>query len=432
MSLKITTDKELDEFEELRYITCSQSEILYGLIWRDTKYRSYFPFAYIDKTMGEKFVGYAGAICNQDYNDTSFDDTFPQNVDIYMCANGMKHGYKRTIDNLINIQNIVIDIDSHNSNLSIDELNEHIIEFETQLTKKLIVKPNLINRTGRGIHLWYYIEPCHVALKKICLSVIDMLCTHIGEIMQELNENELSVDLASSLKLNGLFRVPYSYNTKAKRWSECNLLHEELQDINKFRMKLLKKGYKSDYFKDYPKRQKKNKKQDTDLYTQYRRLFKINKNDYTPCLIHRKMFLEQISQKRTETKGSRDLLMFAMYATVIGLFDENDAKAYCEEFNSSFDEPLKHSQLRSIFKEVDRRHHRFTVSSFLDFINATKDERDLYYRLSIKEERKKAKHKSKEERNRKVKKLYEQGLTIVAISKEMRLSRPTIYKILAS
>lgn len=65
-------------------------------------------------------------------------------------------------------------------------------------------------------------------------------------------------------------------------------------------------------------------------------------------------------------------------------------------------------------------------------INATADERELYYKSSAKEERKKARQKAKEERNRKVKKLYEQGLTIVAISKELNVSRPTIYKILAS
>ena len=170
----------------------------------------------------------------------------------------MKSGHKRTIDNLINIQNLVIDIDSHDSNLSIEELNEHIIEFEKQLKKKLIVKPNLINRTGRGIHLWYYIEPCHVSLSKICLSVIDMLCAHIEDIMTELNETELTLDKASSLKLNGLFRLPFSYNTKAKRWSECSLLHEDLQSIKKFRKKLLRKGYSSDYFVDYtPKKKKK-------------------------------------------------------------------------------------------------------------------------------------------------------------------------------
>ena len=194
MSLKLTTDRELDEFDEMRYLNCTEAEHLTALFLREySKYKSYFPFAYNDKTINERFVGYAGALQNDDWSDSSFDEAFPQDVDIYICANGMKSGYKRGFDNLINIQNLVIDIDSHDSALSMDDLNEHILKFEEELLKKLIIKPNLINRTGRGMHLWFCIEPCHVALSKICLSVVDMLCSHIAEIMQELNETELSI-----------------------------------------------------------------------------------------------------------------------------------------------------------------------------------------------------------------------------------------------
>ncbi len=431
MSLKLTTDRKLDEYEEMRYLNWTEEEILCNLFFRDdSEYKSYFPFAYNDKTISERFVGYAGAIFNQGTDDTSFDEPFPIDVDIYICANSMKSEYKRTTDNLINIQNLVIDIDSHESSLSIDELNEHILEFEKKLLDKLILKPNLINRTGRGVHLWFCIEPCHVALSKICLSVVDMLCSHIAEIMQELGETELLIDKASSLKLNGLFRLPYTYNTKAKRWSECRLVHEEYPNVNELRNELLSHGYKSDYFVDYSGKTKKKSTKKKVLSGKYHFSNKINTNDYTPCLIHRKMFLEQIIQARGGKKGSRDLLMFALYATVIWLFDKEDAQAYCEEWNATFEEPLKDSKLWEIFRDVDRKRYKFTVTNFLNLINATDEERGWYHKLSVKEERKKARRKAKEERNRKVRELHEQGSTIVAISKEMGLSRPTIYKIL--
>lgn len=429
MSLKLKTDRVLDEFEEMRYLKWSEEDNLYNLFYRDdTEYKFYFPFAYNDKTVSERFIGYAGAMCNKDIKDTSFDEPFPIDVDIYICANGMKSGYKRTLDNLINIQNLVIDIDSHSSNLSIEELNEHILEFEERLLDRLILKPNLINRTGRGVQLWFGVEPCHVSLSKICLSVIDMLCNHITEILVELDETELSVDRASSLKLNGLFRLPYSYNTKAKRWSECRLVHEEFPNVNQLRKKLLSNGYKSDYFVEPTGKKKIGKKR--VFSGKYHFSNKINLNDYTPCLIHRKMFLEQVIQARGGKKGSRDLLMFALYATVIWLFDKEDAQAYCEEWNSTFEQPLKDSKLWEIFRDVDRKRYKFTVTKFLNLINATDEERGWYHKLSVKEERKKARHKAKEERNRKVKELREEGLTIVAISKKINLSRPTIYKIL--
>lgn len=430
MNINLITDRELDEFDEKRHLTYTQIEHLFYMIYRETKYGSHFPLAYNDKTVGERFVGYAGAICNQDEQYDFFDEPFPQDVDIYICANGMKTPFKRGIDNLINIQNLVIDIDSHDSKLTIDELNEHIEKFEKKLTKKLIVKPNLINRTGRGIHLWYFLEPCHSSLSKICLSVIDMLCTHISEIMAELNETELTIDKASSIKLNGLFRLPYSYNTKAKRWSECTMLHEDLQDINKFRKKLLRKGYKSDYFVDYSGKTKKKSGTKKINAGKYRFSPKINTNDYTPCLIHRKKFMEHLFQTRDGKTGSRDLMIFAMYATLIQLMEIEDAQARCKELNDYFEEPLSHSKLYEIFKDVDKKRYKFTVQRFLDLINATDEERAWYHKQSAKEQAKKERHEAKERRDNKVKELYAKGYSIVAISKELHLSRPTIYKII--
>ena len=77
--------------------------------------------------------------------------------------------------------------------------------------------------------------------------------------MKELKETELSIDKASSLKLNGLFRLPYTYNTKAKRWAEGRLLHEELPNINELKERLKENNYKSRYFEE--KEQKKQAQQ---------------------------------------------------------------------------------------------------------------------------------------------------------------------------
>lgn len=418
MGLNITTDKET----EWKGLTLSQAENLIFLIYR-SEYRSFFPFAYNDKTESERFMGYAGAIESQDIQDDSFDNPFPKGVDIYICPNGMKTPFKRTLDNLINIQNLVIDIDSHQSKLSIDELNKHIKDFEPKLIDRLVVKPNFINRTGRGLHLWFCIEPCHVSLNKICTSVIDMLCKHIEEIMKSLNEEELSLDKASSLKLNGLFRLPYTYNTKAKKWSEGYLIHEDLPNINELRETLNAKGFKSQYFSSETKR----KKVSSSKYTFSA---KIKDNDYTPCLIHRKKFMEYLFRTREIEVGSRDIMIFAMYSTLIMLMNDELAREYCIELNSTFKKPLPSHELRSIFKEIDRKNHKFTVARFFDFVNATEEEKAWFNKLTIKEERKQAKRNAKIERNNKVKELHANGLSIVAISKEMNLSRPTIYKIL--
>lgn len=426
MSLQIKTDRELDEFEEMRYLTWREEENLNFLIYR-SDYGSFFPFAYRDKTEGERFVGYAGAVCTADKEDDSFQNPFPKDVDIYICPNGMKSPYKRTVDGLLSVQNLVIDIDSHQTTKTIKELNEHIKGFENRLLDKIIIQPNYINRTGRGLQLWFCIESCHIALNKICMSVIDMLCNHIEEIMKELKESELSIDRASSLKLNGLFRLPYTYNTKAQRWAEGRLLHEELPNINELKEVLKENNYKSRYFGE-----KKCKKENVVVPRKYRFVKKLKDNDYTPCLIHRKKFMEYLFKTRDVEVGSRDIMMFAMYSTVVKLLNKDDARAYCIELNDTLKQPLRYSELCMIFKEIDRKQHRFTVERFFTFVNATSEERKWFYKLTNKEEQRQAKRNVKKERNIKVKELRDQGYTIVAISKELGISRPTIYKILDS
>lgn len=422
MGLNITTDKET----EWKYLSMTPIGNLIFLLYRDENYHYYLPFSYNDKSKGERFVGYAGAIYSQ-YESGEDDglDEFPKDVDIYICPNGMKTQNKRTADNLISIQNLVIDIDSHQSELSIDELNEHIRDFEPKLIDRLIIKPNFVNYTGRGMQLWFCIEPCHVALNKICASVIDMLCTHIEEIMRSLNEEELSIDKASSMKLNGLFRLPYTYNTKAKRWGEGYLIHEDLLNINELQKTLNKNGFKSPFFSS----EKKKKKVSSSKYKFSK---KIKDNDYTPCLIHRKKFMEYLFAIREVEVGSRNIMMFAMYSTVVQLMSTEQAQEYCTEINANFKKPLHSYELRAIFKEVDKKNHKFTVARFFAFVNATKEEKEWFNKLTIKEERKQAKRYAKIERNNKVKELRANGFSIVAISEEMKLSRPTIYKILDS
>ncbi len=424
MILAIKTDRELDEFEEMRYLTWTEEDILNFLIYR-SDYRSFFPVAYRDRTEGERFVGYAGAICSQDEEYDFFDNPFPKDVDIYICPNGMKSPYKRTMDGLINIQNLVIDIDSHQSTKTIVELNEHIKRFESRLIDKLIIKPNYINRTGRGLQLWFCIEPCYIALNKICMSVIDMLCNHIEDIMKELKETELSIDKASSLKLNGLFRLPYTYNTKAKRWAEGRMIHEELPNINGLKEILNDNNYKSRYFGE-----KERKKASPTIPRRFRFVPELKDNDYTPCLIHRKKFMEHLFKTRDIQVGSRDIMMFAMYSTVVKLLEKEDARAYCIELNDTFEEPLRYGELLAIFKEIDKKQHRFTVEKFFEFVNATKEERAWFYKATNKEKRREEKREEKAKKYEKVKELHAQGLSIVAISKALNISRPTIYKLL--
>ena len=46
MGLNLITDRELDEFEEMRYLNWTEEDALLKLFYRDdSEYTSYFPFA---------------------------------------------------------------------------------------------------------------------------------------------------------------------------------------------------------------------------------------------------------------------------------------------------------------------------------------------------------------------------------------------------
>ena len=140
--------------------------------------------------------------------------------------------------------------------------------------------------------------------------------------------------------------------------------------------------------------------------------------------------MEYLFKTRDIQVGSRDIMMFALYSTVVKLLEKEDARAYCIALNDTFDEPLRYGELLAIFKEIDKKQHRFTVEKFFEFVNATKEERAWFYKATNKEERRKVKREEKAKKYEKVKALHEQGMSIVTISKALNISRPTIYKIL--
>lgn len=421
MEVSIKTDREV----ECRGLTITEYENLTFLIYRSS-FRSYFPIAYNDKTESERFVGYAGATCSNntiDEND-NLDLDYPENVDVYICPNGFKSPYKRTADQLINLQNLIIDIDSHTSKLTIDELNEHIKDIEPKLIDKMIIKPNFVNRTGRGLHLWFCIEPCHVALNKICMSVIDMLCTHIEQILNELGETELTLDKVSSLKLNGLYRVPYTYNTKAKRWAEGYLIHMDEPHINELNQKLRSKGFQSAYYG--VKSKKKKVKQTNYNYDKT----KLKDNDYTPCLLHRKRFMDYLFKTRDIEIGMRNKMFFGLYVTLIMLMSTEDARAYCEELNEQLVEPLHPYELMGIFKSVKKKVYRYTVDNFFVLIDATEEEKKWFKKLTAKEEKRQQKRDEKKAKYAKIKEMKNEGMSITEIHRITKVSRTTIYNII--
>ena len=171
-----------------------------------------------------------------------------QNCDYYITANRLKNHVRRST-NVFGLSNIVIDIDCHNYLFS---LNQDVKEENKKRAKErdgLIVdlvrnmmdglfgqedypKPNAIVYTGRGLQLWFSLEPCSASLKKIYKKTVHYLCEMITKFIRKFKRyKDFNVDEAASINPAGLFRLPGSRNTKARIKGNYELIHDKKTDL---------------------------------------------------------------------------------------------------------------------------------------------------------------------------------------------------------
>ena len=437
------------ETDETRGMTITELDNVNFLLTRETEYQSYYIYAYRDRRNGiNNFVGNAGACLNSEFDDALSDD-FPEDVDIYICPNGTVTPYRRTKESIVNIQNLIIDIDAHNTDLSIEELNNHIDSFSEQLLDKLEIKPNFVHYTGRGIHLWYCIEPLHSSLDYAALAVIDMLCENISKHMDEINENILTLDKNASMKLGGLYRLPYTYNTSAKMWSHGELIHEEIPHVNQLKDKLFGMGYTSTHWKSN-KQLEKNRERTIRKYTYKKSKLERYKEkriedkgkDYTNCINHRIKFLTKLFTDGQINNGRRHCVLLALCATLIRKYDNNETWNIINEYNYMIETPIPQNDLSDIFNQVVKKTHKFHNKTLLEFISATDDEISEFYKRTVTTKHKKQGQKKKRTNKRQLARdakkhkynqvieLFNQGMKKIEIAKELNISRPTIDKII--
>lgn len=161
-------------------------------------------------------------------------------LDYYITANTVS-GVTRRESGLFGLQNIVIDIDCHDDS-KIRYVSELVQSFIWRAKRDLwdtntIPMPNSIVRSGRGVQLWWALVPCYGGsdygtsryhYDKIKNNFMD----HIECLLSEYSDDlaGLEVDRGASSNPVGYFRLPCTYNTKAKKYGSLEILHTERYD----------------------------------------------------------------------------------------------------------------------------------------------------------------------------------------------------------
>ncbi|MDE7243043.1 MAG: hypothetical protein K2O18_03570, partial [Oscillospiraceae bacterium] len=161
-----------------------------------------------------------------------------RNTHSYVCPHAFSYG-NRTGEYLYALHHIVIDVDCHSARISKLMRNRKLDVLKNLLENDAfsdydLPLPNYFVFTGRGIQIWWKHEPMSArACKNTWLSIVRcfieiikrIIAEHSGPDMDDMENLEgLEVDEAASMNTVGLFRIPGTFNPKAREYSyleEC-------------------------------------------------------------------------------------------------------------------------------------------------------------------------------------------------------------------
>ena len=412
----------------------------------------------IDKKM--RPVGYLATNVHEKFDINRF---WNEKRDIYITKNGMINSgcWKRS--NLSTLHNIIVDIDCHDKKCPYDDIYNAAYALHTLMLEKCIF-PNVINITGRGIQLWWFIEPLPKSLLKyynevvnMFINAIDIIITQdLPEVMQtqklgmtvdEYKKYEaltnFSVDKKPSKNASGLMRFPGSYNTAVNEYgmfsfqhkSRVNVMEEFFEEHpavqyadeeeRKYYRKLAKKAKKS------------NKKKATDQFKKFQQR-KIPKNHNADIAEFRKNVLYGLVKMRVNNGQTiykkRDLILhFLAAAYVSSGRTKEETIAAVLDLNKKFDLPLPEHEAVTYMSTTLRKGYWYTNAMIIEVLNITEREQvALGFYASNKKAKTEAtvKHCQKEERDEKILELHAVGLKQKEIAQQLNTSQSTVCRVL--
>lgn len=361
--------------------------------------------------------------------------------------------------------NIVIDIDWHDTpkELSQEDFQELCEKLKNNFLHFMPTEllPNVLNKTGRGLQLWWRHEACYISLEWLVKMTTECIKRIVNDFLTEYPELEFfKVDDCIQTSPLHLVRLPYSFNTKGDVWSEVTLLHKNVPNINE--LYNLFKAASDRYELTPPKREwvdykKINAEKKAKALLRKQKSSETNRKvpkGYENELRYRCDLIEYIVKNTINHVGYRNKLIYNyLYAAVqYNAFDVAVNKTFA--LNEKFSEPLKGYEITAVvnslsnsefFKkeqpyQILRRYKRETWTGFLKTVpnfDALYKSYSEMKRALIKERKKERKHNvavchwcEKAKRNEKIREMARKGCTQRDIAAAMNLCRKTVGSII--
>lgn len=362
-----------------------------------------------------------------------------QRIDYYITANTVS-GTSRTQAGLFGLQNIVIDIDCHNNGANTNELVEAFLwRCERDLWQdSSLPYPNSIVRTGRGVQLWWAINPCHVSCIFYYNQIKTGLMDHLDNLLYEYEEEleGLEIDRAASSNSVGYFRLPCTYNTAARKYGSLQVLRKERYDTHDL----------AGYISPLPGRENRsehNSEPQTAIPLQKCDVI-VLQNNYTTGA-KRVMQLVKLRNLRNNEVGAetRNNLCFSVYNALRMSYDHDEAMERLRAYNEGFKEPMTETELKStVYSAVRKGGYKYTNEKLIELLEITPDEQiaiglhpfkgryQPWGHAKPNATRDAVRKTVRDDRDQKVISMHQEGITQAETARQLGISRNTVSRII--
>ena len=364
-------------------------------------------------------------------------EEYKNKKDIYYTPNTFNSPIRREREYLWQLHRFYIDIDHKTGTEPIDQF-EVVGAVEQLVEEKKIPQPTEYINSGRGIHIYWDINNCHIML----LDLWEKIENYLFNTIKELERSIKNISVDSRVKdPTRLLRLPNTINSKSN--SKCySMLKNEGNIYNIFD---LKKAYIK-----VNKQYKKNKSKITYLPT---------KNLYTLNMSRIEDFKHIVSLRNGDIKGYRNtlIMLYSYHYRLLNEVTVEELIKVTKEFNKSFKEPYKAKELISVCRSVNRtvkhfqednnKGYKFTNKYIINALDLEEQEQGQLLTIistRVKYDRKNKKRNEArrndegltpkqaelKELNSKVVELKEQGLSLRKIAEELNITLGKVQRVL--
>lgn len=254
--------------------------------------------------------------------------------DIYYTPNTFNSPIKRRKEYLWQLHRFYIDIDHKKGTRTIDQF-EVAGAIEELVEAKKIPQPTEYINSGRGIHIYWDIENCHIMLLDLWEKIEDYLFNQLKSIEKNIENIELDKRATDPTRL---LRLPGTINSKNN--SQCySMLKREKNIYNIFDLK-----------KAYIKPNKAYKKNKSNIaYLPTKNLYTLNKSRIED-------FKAIVSLRDGEVEGYRNtlIMLYSYHYRLINEVTVEELVKEVREFNKTFKKPYSIKELNSVCRSINR------------------------------------------------------------------------------